>query len=290
MIPVRTLPGTRPDYFGQDMFFDIVVNRITKDYPLHWHDFYELEYIESGHATQIINGKSYQMSPGFVVLLSPVDFHSYENVSADDPLVIHNIRFSDLILPSTIRNKLSTCALSQLADMSHIIPVFRQLIEEYRNADFGREEFIRSTITQLCIMVLRQANIESQISSKPTAEQYSPIQEAVLYIRNHYRDSITIDEVAGIVHLTPNYFSEYFKKQTGVKFCSYVQKLRLEFSVSLLKLSDLSIKEIADQSGFNSAAYFSNAFKDYFGISPEQFRKSQNKLLSQTQAIIKEIK
>ncbi|MBR2131021.1 MAG: AraC family ligand binding domain-containing protein, partial [Oscillospiraceae bacterium] len=202
MIPVRTLPGTRPDYFGQDMFFDIVVNRITKDYPLHWHDFYELEYIESGHATQIINGKSYQMSPGFVVLLSPVDFHSYENVSADDPLVIHNIRFSDLILPSTIRNKLSTCALSQLADMSHIIPVFRQLIEEYRNADFGREEFIRSTITQLCIMVLRQANIESQISSKPTAEQYSPIQEAVLYIRNHYRDSITIDEVAGIVHLT----------------------------------------------------------------------------------------
>lgn len=290
MIPVKTLPGTRPDYFGQDMFFDIVVNRITKDYPLHWHDFYELEYIESGHATQIINGKSYQMSPGFVVLLSPVDFHSYENVSADDPLVIHNIRFSDLIIPASIRSKLGTCAISRLSDMSSIIPMFHQLTKEYQDSDFGREEFIRATITQLCIMVLRQSNIETQAACKPVVEHYSPIQEAVLYIRNHYRDSITIDEVASIVHLTPNYFSEYFKKQTGVKFCSYVQKLRLEFSVSLLKLSDLSIKEIADQSGFNSAAYFSNAFKDYFGVSPEQFRKSPNKILSPTKAIIKEIK
>ena len=187
MIPVKTLPGTRPDCFDQDMFFDIVVNRITKDYPLHWHDFYELEYIESGHATQIINGKSYQMSPGFVVLLSPVDFHSYENVSESDPLVIHNIRFSDLIIPSSIRSKLGTCAISQLRDISSIIPVFHQLTKEYKDSDFGREEFIRATITQLCIMVLRQANLETQTACKPTVEQYSPIQEAVLYIRNHYR-------------------------------------------------------------------------------------------------------
>ena len=289
MIPVKALPGNRPNYFAQDMFFDIVVNRITKDYPLHWHDFYELEYIESGHATQIINGKSYQMAPGFVVLLSPIDFHSYENVSPDDPLVIHNIRFSDLILPSAIRNNLTTCALSQMPDMTTGISVFNQLYKEYQDNSFGREEFIRAAITQLCIMVLRQANAESAIVSKPTLKQYSPIQEAVLYIRNHYRDSITIDEVANILHLTPNYFSEYFKKQTGVKFCSYVQKLRLEFAVSLLKLSDLSIKEIADQSGFNSAAYFSNAFKDYFGVSPEQFRKSPGKISSSTQSIVKEI-
>ena len=276
-------------FFGQDMFFDILINKITTDYPMHWHDFYELEFIKSGHATQIINGETYSIGPGFTALLSPVDFHSYQNVSPDDPLEICNIRFSDLLLPPTIRSKLTTATMELADDPAPIIATLEHLIREYEQNNFGREEFIRSTITNLCILILRESYRNTASGSQPTAEQYSPIQEAVLYIRNHYRDSITIDEVANIVHLTPNYFSEYFKKQTGIKFCSYVQKLRLEFSVSLLKLSDLSIKEIADQSGFNSAAYFSNAFKDYFGISPEQFRKSPGKLASKTQSIIKEM-
>lgn len=277
-------------FFGQDMFFDILVNRISQDFPMHWHDFYEFEFIKSGHATQIINGESFSIGPGFTALLSPVDFHSYQNVSPDDPLEIYNIRFSDLLLPPNIRSKLTTSTMELTDDLSPIVLTLEQLIQEYDKNDFGREEFIRSTITNLCILILRESLHSGMPNSQPTAEHYSPIQEAVLYIRNHYRESITIDEVANIVHLTPNYFSEYFKKQTGIKFCSYVQKLRLEFSVSLLKLSDLSIKEIADQSGFNSAAYFSNAFKDYFGISPEQFRKSQNKLLSPTQPIFKEMR
>ncbi len=290
MESAKSTHRTQSDFFGQDMFFDILVNRITEDYPLHWHDFYELEFIQSGHATQIINGESFSIGPGFMALLSPVDFHSYLNVNEEDPLVIYNIRFSDLILPPTIRSKLTTSTISISSNQDSFRAIFEHLTQEYKKNGFGREEFIRSTITNLCILILRESGNNTTCNSNPTAEHYSPIQEAVLYIRNHYRDSITIDEVANIVHLTPNYFSEYFKKQTGIKFCSYVQKLRLEFSVSLLKLSDLSIKEIADQSGFNSAAYFSNAFKDYFGISPEQFRKSQNKLVSPTQPIFKEMR
>lgn len=289
MESVKSTQRNSSAFFGQDMFFDILINEISTDYPMHWHDFYELEFIKSGHATQTINGETYSIGPGFMALLSPVDFHSYQNVSKEDPLVIYNIRFSDLILPATIRSKLTTSTISINSDLTPILSTLDHVVQEYRQNDFGREEFIRSSITNLCILLLRESNPTVFPDDLSPSQQYSPIQEAVLYIRNHYRDSITIDEVANIVHLTPNYFSEYFKKQTGIKFCSYVQKLRLEFSVSLLKLSDLSIKEIADQSGFNSAAYFSNAFKDYFGISPEQFRKSQHKLVSPTQPIFKEM-
>lgn len=265
--------------YNQDMFFDISLNRIRQDYPLHWHDFYELEYVQSGHATQIINGKAHSISPGYAILLSPMDFHCYQNVSSDDPLVIYNIRFSDLILSTALRSRLRTSTVVLQHHYPSIDAVLDYLMKEYHEDLPGREEFICSTVTQLCILTLRSRNDQEEPTDKKALhKQHAPIQEAVLYIRNHYRDSITVDEVANVIHLTPNYFSEYFKKQTGIKFCSYVQKLRLEFSVSLLKMSDLSIKEIADESGFNSAAYFSNAFKDYFGVSPEQFRKTQPRL------------
>ena len=51
-------------------------------------------------------------------------------------------------------------------------------------------------------------------------------------------------------------------------------RLRVEYAANLLRISDISVKEIAYESGFNSASYFSNTFKDFYGTSPEQFRRN----------------
>ena len=99
-------------------------------------------------------------------------------------------------------------------------------------------------------------------------------------MRTHFRSNISAEAVAKTVHLSPNYFSEYFKKQTGEKFSLFVLRLRIDFAANLLKISDLSVKEVAFESGFNSAAYFSNTFKDFYGMSPDRYRK-ENKPYSQ---------
>lgn len=280
---------TSSKYFDRDMFFDIITHYVPEDYPLHWHDFYEFEYVYKGHAVQIINGKAYDAVPGTAALLSPVDFHCYQNVSPDDPLVIYNIKFSDLILPAEVRTRLCTLQQPLYGLSQQVKPIFDRLHDEYNSDEYGRDQYIMAGIIQLCVLLLRNGNEVGAASDAGESKAHSLIQEAVLYIRNHYRSSITVEEVAKVVHLTPNYFSEYFKKQTGVKFSSYVQKLRLEFAISLLKMSDLSVKQVADKSGFNSAAYFSNAFKDTFGVSPEQFRKNNLRTVSPVQPIVKEI-
>lgn len=275
--------------FDRDMFYDLITHYISEDTPLHWHDFYELEYIHSGHAVQIINGKEYDAVPGTAVLLSPTDFHCYKNVSSGDPLIVCNVKFSDLILPSEVRAGLCTLHQPVYGLTRQVKPIFDRLHEEYNSDAYGRDQYILAGIVQLCVLLLRNGREVGGCVQTGEGSAHSLIQEAVLYIRNHYRDTITVEEVAKVVRLTPNYFSEYFKKQTGVKFSSYVQKLRLEFAVSLLKMSDLSVKQVADRSGFNSAAYFSNAFKDSFGISPEQFRKSNLRAVSPVQSIEKEL-
>ncbi len=284
MESIKPLKLPNANYFDRDMFYDISSHSVPADYPLHWHDFYEIEYVQSGHAVQIINGHSFEVQPGSAALLSPVDFHCYQNVSPFDPLKVINIKFSDLILPQNIRSDIYEQHQPVIGRPDQLEALLLKLHDEYYANRYGRDTFIIAGITQICVLLMRDL---PEISSAAEFEPRSLIQQAVLYIRSHYRRPITVDEVAGMIHLTPNYFSEYFKKQTGVKFSAYVQKLRLEFAVSLLKMSDLSIKQVADESGFNSAAYFSNAFKDYFGVSPEQFRRSNLRTISPIQPIEK---
>jgi AraC-like DNA-binding protein len=266
------LPRAR--YFDKDMFYDISTHIVVEDFPLHWHDFYELEFVCSGQAVQVINGTVYESTPGTSVLLTPADFHSYRLIPGKEPLEMFNVKFSDLILPEQIRTELCAFQGPLVCSNEKIRPILDSILDEYQKNDHGRDQFIRAGITQLCILLLRSGRENGILSDGMDYGASASVQQAVLYIRNHYRGPITVEEVAKVVHLTPNYFSEFFKKQTGIKFSSYVQKMRLEFAASLLQMSDLSVKQVADASGFNSAAYFSNAFKENFGISPEQFRKN----------------
>lgn len=261
-------------YFERNMFADISNYSVADDVPLHWHDFYELEYIVKGCATQVINGKEYHVGPGCATLLSPVDFHCFKEINPDDPLVVYNVKFSDLLLPPEVRAELCTTREPIPNCNERVMYILEHLHEEYRENNYAKQPLIQAGVSILCILLLRAARDMGVAELSSANVSHSPVQQAVLYIRSHFRGPITVEEVAKEVHLTPNYFSEYFKKQTGVKFSAYVQKLRLDFAVSLLKLSNISVKQVAEESGFNSAAYFSNAFKDYFDISPEQFRKS----------------
>ena len=265
------LPRAR--YFDKDMFYDISTHIVVEDFPLHWHDFYELEFVCSGQAVQVINGTVYESTPGTSVLLTPADFHSYRLIPGKEPLEMFNIQFSDLILPEQIRTELCAFQGPLVCSNEKIRPILDSILDEYQKNDHGRDQFIRAGITQLCILLLRSGRENGILSDGMDYGASASVQQAVLYIRNHYRGPITVEEVAKVVHLTPNYFSEYFKKQTGEKFSIFVLRLRVEFAANLLRISDLSIKEVAFESGFNSAAYFSNTFKEFYGTSPERYRK-----------------
>ena len=76
--------------------------------------------------------------------------------------------------------------------------------------------------------------------------------------------------------LTPTYFSRKFKEVVGTGFRDYVNFIRLGGAASLLRTTQLSIQEISRRCGFNSANYFGDAFRSAYGISPREFRKSED--------------
>ena len=98
------------------------------------------------------------------------------------------------------------------------------------------------------------------------------IKKAVNYIGQHYSDTLTLDDVAGHVHLNPAYFSTMFKKEMNLSFKEYLNHVRIEESKRLLTNSNFSIIDIAIAVGFEDQSYFSKVFKKYTGMTPKQFR------------------
>ena len=261
-------------YFAKDMLYEVSHCIVARPPQLHWHEFYEIEYVIDGYAKQIINGKEYSVGPGSVTLLSPVDFHSYREIDPANPLRMINVKFQDLFLPQTVRNDIYMQKRPKIAHMSdnRFRTLMETLYEEFVHNDYSRDMVMMHMITYICILIMRHV-LSVEDLEKSSEMAHSPIQEAVLYVRTHFRDNISAEAVAKTVHLSPNYFSEYFKKQTGEKFSLFVLRLRVDFAANLLKITDLSVKEIAFESGFNSAAYFSNTFKEFYGMSPDRYRK-----------------
>lgn len=98
------------------------------------------------------------------------------------------------------------------------------------------------------------------------------IKRAMLYISQHFNESLTLDDIAAYVHLHPSYFSSMFKQSTGSSFKEYLNMVRIEEGKRLLANTEFPILDIAVAIGFEDQSYFSKVFKKYTGVTPKQFR------------------
>lgn len=93
------------------------------------------------------------------------------------------------------------------------------------------------------------------------------------YVRDHFLETITLDEIANEVSMTVPSFCRYFKKITGKTFTRFVNEYRLVHASKLLAEKSTSITDICFESGFNNFSHFNKLFKEFTGKSPSDFRK-----------------
>ncbi|GHV53154.1 hypothetical protein AGMMS49579_11460 [Spirochaetia bacterium] len=100
-----------------------------------------------------------------------------------------------------------------------------------------------------------------------------PVVSAIqYYIAQHYRESLSLEDLASRFNVSGSYLGELFKKHSAGTVINFVKSVRLENACRLLEYSSQSLKEIADETGFNDAGYFNRSFRQRFGQSPIRFR------------------
>ncbi len=111
----------------------------------------------------------------------------------------------------------------------------------------------------------------SVLKSKRKTYKAHVITNVQKYINNHITEKLSLNEVAGVFGLSPNYLSILFKKNSQLGFSEYIAQAKISRAKNLLLEQDTKIYEVADQLGFDSAFYFSKVFKKVTGFSPREY-------------------
>lgn len=136
-----------------------------------------------------------------------------------------------------------------------------------------------SNMDELCAWLAGVMNrfIDS-VFSYAEVKHLDVIHKAMQYIRKNYTDKVTLDDTAWEVGLSPSYFSRVFKEETGSSFNSYLNKLRVEKSKTLLVTTELRLIDIAVAVGFEDQSYYTKVFKKQTGVSPNKFREKKGRI------------
>ena len=103
------------------------------------------------------------------------------------------------------------------------------------------------------------------------------VQRARTYIRAHFTEPLSLNEVANTLAVNPAYLSSIFKSERGESYSKFILRLRMERAALLLRTYSVGkVNDIAPEVGYSSTKHFYTVFKDYFGMTPNEYR-NQNK-------------
>ncbi len=109
------------------------------------------------------------------------------------------------------------------------------------------------------------------------ANSYGDIRKVLRYVDTHYDEDITLEEAAGIMSLSPQYFSRIFKEQSGSTFVDYLTNVRMKKAKEWLVYSSDTVQEICFKVGYKDPNYFARVFKKTVGITPKQYKAQKIK-------------
>lgn len=155
------------------------------------------------------------------------------------------------------------------ANYTEILTLINKILLERKNG-FLNHTVIENGILHIILTLINRTNFEKHMHITFNNDF---IPELIIYLRNNIKEKITSTTLEKEMNHSFDYMNRVFHKTIGITIFKYLLKLRLEESKKLLNASHLSIADIAEQTGFCNAYYFSSVFKKNEGITPGNYRK-----------------
>lgn len=154
---------------------------------------------------------------------------------------------------------------------------FETVSRKYPQTPIQRESYMGQIENCITVQDLQHyitelvRRVQADVQERKKSADHT-IEHITAYISNHLTDTLSLEEVAAAVYLTPGYLSEYFKSRIGMNFKDYVLQLRMEQARQLLGKHG-NVQDISQRCGYGDVKYFSKVFKKYYGVTPTEFRR-----------------
>lgn len=257
-------------------------NEQTDSFSAHWHTAMEIIEPVENYYDIIVSEKMYHINPGDILIIPPGSVH--EIIAPEyGKRYVYLLDISSLTKMngfSAVSSILSAPILLNKRNDSKSYDDIRQILSHIRDYYFANEDFselkIHATVTEMFIKLGENRLNETtafENSRLYKQKEYAQKLGSILdYIEKHYTENIPLEQITALSGFSKFHFSRLFKEYTDMTFCDYLNYRRITAAEELLAKPDLSITEIALQSGFSSIATFNRIFKQKHGCTPTDYR------------------
>lgn len=254
-------------------FFDRMYRDPSYKMPqAHFHDKHELYYLEKGKTKYFIGNEIYLLEAGDLVFIPKGVFHKtdrLDNSPAERLLLVFDSDFSGSDFAPYIDALKHRKLVRIPVDKQHLIRDIMSKIElENRQRLPGYTVMEQLYLRQLLVLISRYRLKEEHQAFN---ESYRLIQNAVIYISEHYSGNLSLDFLSQKYAMSRSRFSKLFKEVTGVRLTEYINITRISAAEKLLSKKSMTITEVAERCGFNDSNYFAAVFKKLKGITPKKY-------------------
>lgn len=263
---------------------------------LHCHDSIQINYIVHGSSLHSINNSSHDLVKGDIFVIPPYVPHNLTFKKDCDCEVIELEFLPEFVFGGTS----SMENIETIFDFAYIEPflvsecdvrprlnltgkaqtdveaMFSSLLSEYTERKSSFLLAMKATVLSLLVYVSRlfQEDISDSESRQLFDRHRVAISSAISYINENFTEDISIEKVSRVAMLSQSYFSYLFKNMTNKTFVEYLNELRIQEAMKLLKNTNKRVVDICFESGFKNVNHFNRTFKSYSGISPMQYRNA----------------
>lgn len=246
---------------------------------LHWHYEMELSLILEGEGTFFLEGQTFDVKAGDLMIVTPNLMHAIEGHMVYDTLVFSGSFIStgpeergyqDVLSPLFSGNwKLTKPISPNDAGYKDIFTacqnVFKYIHEDNSLADL----MTKSELLRLIYFLKINDHFTRNENQDDPSALFRPV---LLYIEEHYQEPISTNNLAKLIHVSPSYFHHRFTDTFGISPGNYVRGIRLNQACRLLADPDLPISQIAADTGYTNISNFNRQFKNRTGFTPKEYR------------------
>ncbi len=245
----------------------------------HWHDDLELIYILEGKFTATLNGEDIVMGAGDTLFVMGGQLHAgfAENckyqVTVFDPQLLFHLPDPCKAYIHGLLNGNAAVTSYYSAEKKEIHDSVRQL---FLSALEEREEqnslLIYGSLLHFFGCLYKEHVCErTALPHRSDARNVRHLKRVLEYISIHYREPISLDELAKTANMNPKYFCRFFKKMTRRTPVDYVNYHRIECACRALISTEKNVTEVAFDCGFNDISYFIKTFREHKGVTPGKY-------------------
>ncbi len=265
-------------------------NNVNKSYPLHWHKTFEVIMPLTNYYDVSAEGSLYRIQPGEIMFVPPGTLH--ECIAPES-----GTRFVYLFKTTALEN------LNGFARIQHLLTepllftqaefpliyddVFRLLLkikdEYFLQSEHELYELTIHSLILEILALLGYSLLNKDVATEKNSsgnKKYTKLFNSLLqYIEVHYAEDLTLEDMADKMGFSKYHFSRLFKEYTSFTFCDYVNFRRIKAAEILLENPEVSVTEVAVNTGFSSIPTFNRLFKKYRGCTPTEYRSKSSRYM-----------